>query len=302
MLPASRQDVLDAYKNETFAKAYDTVVSYGVSVATIGISSPDHCLAIAEILNQYGFAAAVFVDILLRDRYMDEDNLEHSCIQTLSNLTEERAGTFFFATDKNASLYENDLAFVKYMRSTIAAFQEMYLLNRRSLLFVGDLLEEGFSHIHTACQWLCDGVAAYPAPTKNFSIPFRLDETEVNFDMVYHRKHVNSTPSLERLLNMDTWNPRKVFMVEQMLRYMVREMDFDEFIGKQYREPVRLRMEEKLCMYLSAWEGTLIKSFVVYDATTEEMEDTAMIVRLSFDVVPMYYTEPIRMEKEVPML
>ena len=91
-------------------------------------------------------------------------------------------------------------------------------------------------------------------------------------------------------------------MVEQALRYMVREMDFDEFIGKQYREPVRLRMEEKLYMYLSAWEGTLIKSFVVYDATVEEMDDTAMVVHLSFDVVPMYYTEPIRLEKEVLML
>lgn len=292
-------DACDNYygSDSTISKYFRVANNMGVEdIFTVSFSTYTDFMNIVELLQQYDFTYIAPVDIYASEYYNNpyRNNRKTYYLQYLVEQTKGRCNSTFLVTDKHASLYEDIDAFITDMSSILSSFKNAFAKNsdRASIIFVDNNLEnyEWANAILAAMLCIAD-IPEYPTSEVIGNAIFEIDPVDISDEQVYFKNHTLGSTSVENLLNLADKGLIKLVVVNKILKYMARTMDFDEFIGKLYSAYQKLLIQKKLEEYLTLWDDWIIYDYEIESVTSRAFSDGTVHITLRYTVWPKGTTE-----------
>lgn len=260
-------------------------------------------LDMAETLRANDFTYIVPISLNLSEEF-DEPRTERriSYIEYLLEKVGRVNNSVFLVTDKKASLYEDMDAFIKDMNSIATSFSSKKepVVNGENIVFVANnLMSYERANIPLAASLVTTPPNKYP--TMDFGEAyFLLDQYENIGNWCYFQNHTVRSTTVENLLNFMPICPTKIVFVSRLLKVMQRQMNFNEFIGRQYTEFRRQGVETKLQNYLEALVNELIYQYNIISVKAyRNPEPMTVDIENMFEVWPINCLEKVTMSKTV---
>jgi hypothetical protein len=194
---------------------------------------------------------------------------------------------------------------------SIATSGEKY----QNLVFVANMLENiDYANVYLAGMITTSNIDEYPSypyssynpdPINNIVPTFWIDKEDIEgIELVYFKKHMDSSITVENLLNLyqaESKSIIKIFFILRILKYILQEMDFSELIGKTYREYYRCRAEQIAEEFLSSIKGHYIIDYKLDKAYAKENPKHPGTVDLyvKYEVQPINCSEWYVIDKKV---
>lgn len=260
-------------------------------------------LDMAEILRAHDFTYIVPISLNLSDEFDDPSTERRiSYIEYMLEKIGRVNDSMFLITDKHASLYEDMDAFIEDMNLISKTFtlKQEPAVNGENLVFIANNLHDyERANVPLAASLIINKPNKYPV--LNFGEAyFLLDQYEDIGNWGYFQNHDVRTTTVENLLNFKVSGPDKIVFIARILKVMKRQLDFSEFIGKQYTEYRRLGIETKLNNYLQMLVNELIYQYNIRSVTAyRNPEPMTVDVENTFDVWPVNCLEKVTVSRTV---
>lgn len=265
-------------EDSTITKAYYDAKFIGVeTIFTMAYNVYSDFTNIANVLSQNDFGYIAPVDIYISQDYNNpyRGNIRTSYLQYLLEQMPYGSNNIFVVTDKHASLYEDMDAFVNDMHDKIMTLKNYILgtANKRNLIYVDNNLKDyEWANVIVASLLAISDIPDYPEVPDEITIGkpiFTIAPIDINDEQVYFANHTDNKVTVENLLNFDVKGTLKPVVVDKIIRYMMRQFDFREFIGKPYNELRRVRIKTKLREYLEDWKGYILANYEIDSVSAE---------------------------------
>lgn len=288
----------DLYQAYTIAKNYGAPSIYLVNMRTISDFQN-----IAKQLIDYDFAYICPTQIKFSDKYTDRynKNLTEHYLNLLSSSC-VRNRSFILATDNHSSLYEDIDAFNKDYNAKLAEYTAINNKNKYldNIIFVGNNLKYvHFCNIVVAAKLAATPINKYP-DFDDEDTDFIIDYKDMLPNVCYFKNNYRTGTTIENLVNLSDENPNKSVMVMRIINYLIREMDFEEYIGKNYRKFYLNKIKERLDNLLKDNVG-----FVLYDYHIDSIEEQisnhgyGVDIILRYTLYPLFTTESYTAEQRL---
>lgn len=297
--------VYNAYGDSDLTKAYKIAKDLGAPYVFLCNCRQNYdYLDLADTLRDTDFTYIVPVSIHISDEF-DEPKTERkiSYIEYLLEKMGKYNESVFVVTDKRADLYETMDDFIKESNEIANDFKRKikYPANSENIIYVvNNLIDYDMANLIAGIS-LCT-TEPYEYPTLDFGDAyFLLDQYENIGNWAYFQNHKVRDTTLENLLNFKNICPEKIVFISRIIKMIKRELDFSDFIGKQYSEYQRLNIQEKLQEYLDSIMNTLIYKYNIvhvkaYKASTEKL---SIIIENVFEVWPINCTEKVTITQNI---
>lgn len=300
------KDVLSAFGDSPLTDAFVTARSFGAPyVFLMNCRQNYDYLDIAITLKNADFSYIVPVSLLISDEF-DEPKTERriSYIEYLLEQIGTVNDSVFIVTDKRADLYEDIDAFIEDMNkiSNDFTYKRRRPAVRENIVFVANnLVQHDLANVPLAAALCTTPINEYPVADFGEAY-FLLDQWEDIGNWAYFQNHTVRNTTVENLLNFElTGNPLKIVFISRIIKMLKRELDFNDFIGKQYTEYRRLNVRKRLEDYL----GSLIKT-VLYDYEIKAVkpyrhaaEPLSIDIHNVFDIWPVNCLEKVTVSNTV---
>lgn len=288
----------DLYKAFKAAKDYEAPSIYLVNMRTIS-----DFINITNQLIDYDFAYICPTKIMFSDKYTDRFNLDLNSFY-LNDLSFKcyKNRSMIFVTDKHASLYEDIDDFNKDYADKVQAFMSVHNKNKflDNVICVGNNLKHvAYSNICLAARLAATPINSYPAFLNEDTV-FTLDYKDMLPNVCYFKNNYRTGTTIENLVNLSNENPNKSVMVMRIVNYLVREMDFDEYIGKNYRKFYLTKIKERLDNLLKQNVGFILYDYHI-DSVEEQIRDNGygVDIILRYTLYPLFTTESYTAEQRL---
>ena len=300
------KDVLSAYGKSDLTDAFVTVKDFGAPyVFLMNCRQNYDYLDISKTLRAADFSYIVPVSLYLSDEFDDPKTERRiSYIEYLLEQIGSVNDSIFIVTDKSANLYEDVDAFIEDMNSVAVTFSQKRTAPavRENIIFVvNNLVNYKMSNRCLAAALCTTPLNEYP--TADFGEAyFLLDQWEDIGNWAYFQNHTVRNTTIENLLNFENvGNPLKIAFISRIIKVLKRELNFHDFIGKQYTEYRRLAIRDTLEGYL-----TSLLNYILYDYDIkavkpyrDAVEPMSINVRNVFDVWPVNCLEKVTVSNTV---
>lgn len=293
--------VLENYGNCKLTNAFITAKGFGVeNIFLMNIKRQKDYFNIVTTLRQNDFAYIVPVEILLSDGYNDayRGNKKITYVQYLL----EEIGAFndstFVVTDKHASLYEDLDAFIDEMQELNKTFNSSITksLQGQNLIFVANnLVNYPLANVVLASALCVCDLDIYPSLDVGQAV-FTFDSSDISSDLVFFKNNTIAETSIENLLNFKNNGPQKIVTIDRIIKYIKRELDFSEFKGKLFTGYQKLRIEQKLKVFLKSLKGYILEDYYIKSITSYHDTAGTVIVLNRFDIWPINSIEKCSIE------
>ena len=298
-------EIFKKYGDSDLSKAFYIAQNMGVKyIFCMNLQKDADYFDAVESLKQSDFTYVVFVSLLLSDTFQETYNngLVHSTLAHLLGRIGRDCMSSFIITDKHASLYENIDTYLEDMRTTQNRFLNACSVrtNLQNVIFIANNLKNYSTSTVPLAAALCGPVNEYPVSKQFGEAIFHIDRWDDPGSMSYFRTNVTRETTIENLLNMlRSFEPEKVVFIDRILKYIQREMDFQEFKGRKYTEYQKLLFQQKLERYYEELKGFILNDYVIknIDAYRDEPGTVTMLARV--DVQPINCLEICTIKKEV---
>lgn len=294
----------DYNKESDLYKAFKTAKDYGASsIYLVNMRTISDFINITNQLIDYDFAYICPTKIMFSDKYTDRFNLDLNSFY-LNDLSFKcyKNRSMIFVTDKHASLYEDIDEFNKDYSDKVQAFMSVH--NKRKFLdnviCVGNNLKHvAYSNICLAARLAATPINSYPAFLNEDTV-FTLDYKDMIPNVCYFKNNYRTGTTVENLVNLSNENPNKSVMVMRIVNYLVREMDFDEYIGKNYRKFYLTKIKERLDNLLKQNVGFILYDYHI-DSVEEQIRDNGygVDIILRYTLYPLFTTESYTAEQRL---
>lgn len=297
--------VYNAYGDSDLTEAYKIAKNLGAPYVFLCNCRQEYdYLDLADTLRDSDFAYIVPVSIYISDEF-DEPKTERkiSYIEYLLEKMGKYNESVFIVTDKKADLYENMDDFIEESNKISNNIKNKlkYPANPEDLIFVvNNLNDYKMANLPLAVS-LCT-TEPYEYPQAEFgSAIFLLDQYENIGNWAYFQNHKVRATTVENLLNFKNICPEKIVFISRIIKVIKRELDFSDYVGKQYSEYRRLNIQNKLQEYLDSIMNTLIYKYNIvhvkaYKANTEKL---SVIIENVFEIWPVNSTEKVTISIDV---
>ena len=231
--------------SEAFKLAQDFECEF---IFLMNVMKPMDIIDNIEVLRQNDFTYAVPLCFKLSDTYRNEKDVTKEVyfieriLAEIGNLNE----TIFIVTEKHASLFEDQRAFVDYMDETTSNFLaglHSFVRKNNVICVANNLKAHDLANVAVAASLCTTDMSKYPEG--NFGEAyFLIDELDTHGDWAYFQNHVVKETTIENLLNFQLSGMDKIVTEDRIIRMIKRELSFDTFKGKLYREYIRLKIFE----------------------------------------------------------
>lgn len=294
----------DYNKESDLYKAFKTAKDYGApSIYLVNMRTISDFINITNQLIDYDFAYICPTKIMFSDKYTDRFNLDLNSFY-LNDLSFKcyKNRSMIFVTDKHASLYGDIDDFNKDYADKVQAFMSVH--NKRKFLdnviCVGNNLKHvAYSNICLAARLAATPINSYPAFLNEDTV-FTLDYKDMIPNVCYFKNNYRTGTTIENLVNLSNENPNKSVMVMRIVNYLVREMDFDEYIGKNYRKFYLTKIKERLDNLLKQNVGFILYDYHI-DSVEEQIRDNGygVDIILRYTLYPLFTTESYTAEQRL---
>jgi hypothetical protein len=325
--PDSYEEVLDIFGESDLTEAYHLLNIMGADqIYIMNLSKIYDLVSAGDIIAEQHFAYIVplfyaseyFYDVLLKGK--KTYYVQYLLRKLYKNPQNEAV---ILATDTKADLYEDLDAFlsdmdlkIRYIKENATSGEEYY-----NLFFVANMLNNiKYANVYLAGMIVNSNIDEYPyfnyreSPlltvdlySSDITPTFWIDKEDIPNELIYFKQHMDSTITVENLLNLyrDINNQNKsilkIFFILRILKYISKEMDFSELIGKVYREYYRNRAEEIAESFLYSIKGHYIidyKMDKVYPKEDPAYPGTVNLY-LKYSVLPINCSEWYTVDKKV---
>jgi len=287
----SLQDVLEKYGESPLADAFCTARRMGVEyIFLMNLKQDQDYFDVVDTLADGDFAYVVFTSLFISDTFRDtyDSSLVHFTFAYLLGAIGKNGNSTYIITDKHASLYEDIDSYLDDMRTQQKAFLR-HCSGRsklRNVIFVANNLKDyPVATVPLAAALCATPINEYPTSQYFGEAIFDIDQWDYPLDMAYFKSNVTRETTVENLLNMDRdIAPEKVVFVDRLLKYIMRELDFQEFKGKIYRPYYKMLFNQKLVKYMDSLLDFIVKEYTIdsieayYD---EEPGTVSMLARMT---------------------
>jgi len=299
-------EVLSAFGDSELTDAFVTAKQFNAPyVFLMNCRQNYDCLDIGTTLRAADFSYIVPVSLYLSDEFDDPKTERRiSYIEYLMEQVGAVNDSVFIVTDKSAELYEDVDAFIEDMNSISAVFSQKRkspAVKENVVFVVNNLVSHKKANIPLAAALCATPVNRYPEADFGEAY-FLLDQWEDIGNWAYFQNHNVRNTTVENLLNFETvGNPLKIVFVSRIIKLLKRELDFHDFIGKQYTEYRRLNIRTRLEEYL---DSLLNKVLYEYDIKAvkpyrNRVEPMSVNIRNVFDVWPVNCLEKVTVSNTV---
>lgn len=260
-------------------------------------------LEITEILRANDFAYIVPVSLNLSDEF-DEPKTERriSYIEYMLEQIGHINESVFIVTDKHADLYEDMDAFIESMNDIAVSFQQKIepAINPENIIFVANnLVNYEHANIPLVASLVITKPNQYPVLDFGPAL-FEIDQFEDIGNWAYFQNHVVRSTTVENLLNFRSISPTKIVFISRICKIIKRQLNFNEFIGRQYTEYRRLGVETKLNTYLTALLKELIYDYNIISVRGyRSPEPLSVNIENVFEIWPVNCLEKVTISNTV---
>lgn len=300
------EEVLAQYGESDLSRAFKEAQDMGVKyIFVMNLRLVDDYFKVADILKEGDFAYIAFASLLLSDTFQDTFNsgLYHSVLAYLLGTIGHNCNSTFVVTGEHASLYEDIDAFLKDMNAQRKEFLS-YCSSRaelRNLIFVANNLQSYKNAAVPLAAALCTTpVYAYPTSYKFGEAIFDIDTWDCPGEMAYFRSNLTRETTVENLINMmQSDEPEKVVFVDRIMKFIMRDIEYQEFKGHQYTAYKKLLFEEKLTQYMESIMDKVIKDYSIDKIEAIHDGPGTVMLSASLRVVPVGCLEVCSLRKDV---
>lgn len=301
----SSTHVKDAYGDCKLSAAFSFLKDFGCPHVFLYNTGGDKDLTpVQTAIKDFDFTYIVPVDIYLSDSYYDrEEGRELLVCGKLLNLIGQFGLSTVIMTDKKASLYEDIDNYLADMLA-IETRVNSYLSNTycgNNLIFVGDVLTVGSSHLYLAAYMCMTPLENYPTVAEELETTFDIDINDTGrHSFVYFRKRKGRT-TIENLVNFhEKMSPEKMADIDRVLKYISREVDLSKYVGVTYSDSIKLQAEAYLRGFLESITGTLLESYAIDNVWFEKNSAIpgAVTLMTKFSVRPLGCSANCTLRKE----
>lgn len=297
--------VYNAYGDSDLTEAYKIAKDLGAPYVFLCNCRYEYdYLELADTLRDSDFAYIVPISIYISDEF-DEPKTERK-ISYVEYLLEKMGNyneSVFIVTDKKAELYDTIDNFIKASNDVANNIKKKlkYPANPEDLVFVvNNLSNYKMANLPLAVSLCVTEPYEYPQVDFGNAI-FLLDQYEDIGNWAYFQNHNVRPTTVENLLNFKNICPEKIVFISRIIKIIKRELDFSDYVGKQYSEYRRLNIQTKLQEYLDSIMNTLIYKYNIihvkaYKANTEKL---SVIVENVFEIWPINSTEKVTISQNV---
>ncbi len=308
-----------SYKEITYEDDYDEVLkNYGDCNLTTAFKEADDAgVAAIFMLNihdnfdifdcineitQNDFTYIVPVDMMLSDYFYDTYNNNKKTYYAdylLQQFTKYNESVFVF-TDKHASLYEDQDAFLKDMNNISRTIESSLSLtvDREDLIFVANnLLQHQMANVTLAIALVTTDLAEYP--TTDFGPPiFLIDQYDETYNFAYFKEHTEEATTVENLLNFHSVSPEKIVTIQRIIKVIKRELDLNEFVGRLYSEYQRLQIYKRIETYLRKLVDYVLYKYDILSVTPyRDSDNPGTVIVISYiEIWPKNCLEKISLQ------
>ena len=319
--PDSYEETLEVFGQSNLSDAYRLLEAMGAEhIYVMNLEKIYDIVSASEMIAEQHFAYVVplfyaseyFYDVLSKGK--KTYYVQYLLRKLYKNPANE---TVILATDTKANLYEDLDSFLSDMDLAIRRITANATSNENycNLVFVANMLNNiQYANVYLAGMIVNSNIDEYPYFNygessvmdiyDDISPDFWLDKEDISNELVYFKKHMDSSITVENLLNL--YRPEnksiiKIFFILRLLKYISNEMDFSELIGKTYREYYRTRAEEIVVAFLNSIKGHYIIDYKldkVYPKENQKHKGTVDLF-VKYRVLPVNCTEWYTVEKKV---
>ena len=300
------KDVLAAFGDSDLTDAFLTVKNLGAPyVFLMNCRQNYDYLDISTTLKSTDFSYIVPVSLYLSDEFDDPKTERRiSYVEYLMEQIGKVNDSVFIVTDKRANLYEDIDAFISGMNSvaeTFAKKRRVPAVRENVIFVVNNLVDYKMANLPLAAALCVTPVNEYPQLDFG-DVYFLLDQWEDIGNWAYFQSHTVRYTTVENLLNFEnTGNPLKIAFISRIIKMLKRELNFHDFIGKQYTEYRRLAIQSRLEDYLENLLSTVLYDYKINAVKPyrDAKEPVSINVRNVFDVWPVNCLEKVTISNTV---
>ena len=290
------EDVIKDYgKDSDFAEAFKTIVKYRVDdVYLVNMKTITDFKDILRQIEHSEFTYICPISIMLRDSYQDSFNLleSQSYVNQLS-LACYRNDSRIIMTDNHASLYEDMDAFNADYREQIANFATIRNKNRileNVIVVANNLKESKYGNIVLASSLSISEPNEYPFILEDEAI-FLFDFADMLPNLVYFKNNFRTGVTVENLVNLSSDNPNKSVLVMRIISLIIKELHFEEYIGKKFRPYFLTKIKEKARKVFDSFVGYLIYGYDIDDVEYVDDKSGAVNIVIRYTLYPLFTIE-----------
>lgn len=283
-----------------FKLAYE--VTKDSNIYTVNCPMSTDFIEIIDSIVNYNFNYIVPIDIFLEDTFINPINEKKTYFY---NYYIERLGAVnnlatLIMTDRPSYLYES---IDDYISATNKMFREynnssLHILEKygSNMIFVlNNLSESYYSNVLLAATLSINKFTKYPNSV-SFKTHFDidgLDITNVNFSYYKYCENTNSC-TIENLKNLRTVDDiYKWVLIDEAIKYVIRNLNLDEYKGKLYSPYVKLQINTKIQKILDSMKDVVFKQYTVESIQFIKTAPAVGYINIIVSIVPFGSLEKI---------
>lgn len=299
-------EVLEKYGESDLSRAFKIAQGMGAEhIFMMNLKNSYDYSDAKEVIKQGDFTYIVPVSVYMSDTFTDaydNDSSVSYIAYLLSLVSVDDNESVIIATDKHASLYEDLDAFIEDMAKAESLVKRSCGggMNMENLIFIANNAAKfKYANVMLAGALCAADIPDYPTGDFGKAI-FDIDTFDNPGNWAYFKSHVDADTSIENLINfLPSGNSEKIVTVSRILKMIKREIDFSEFCGRAYTEYQRMRLENKLELYLAGLTGYVTYKYKINEVQgyKDVYNKGTIIVKTKFDVWPVNCLTSCTLEK-----
>lgn len=290
------EDVINDYgKDSDFVEAFKVIERYDVQeVYLVNMKTITDFKDILRQIENSEFTYICPISIMLRDSYQDSfDLLESQSYINKLSLSCYRNGSTIIITDNHASLYEDMDAFNADYAEQIKKFATIKNKERileNVVIVANNLKETKYGNIAVASSLVNSEPNEYPFIMEDEAI-FLFDFADMLPNLVYFKNNTRTGVTVENLVNLSSDIPNKYILVNRIISLIIRELHFEEYIGKQFRSYFLTKIKEKARKVFDSFIGYLIYGYDIDDVEYVNDKSGAVNIVIRYTLYPLFTIE-----------
>lgn len=294
------------YGYSQLSRAFGVAKEIGVQhVFLVNAKRYTDYIEIVDTLKYYDFAYIVPVGVKMFDTFYNV-NLKRQMYfaELYLDSVSDNTSSCFIMTDNHASLYEDCDSFIDDMSEKITKFKNISvnaLRNGRNLCFVSNgLVDYEYANLVVASLLCTTPFNLYPSYDLGQAV-FDMDDFDISLDEIcYFKNNSIAGTSIENLKNFrKEFDAAKIVMIDRVIKFIERELDFSDYKGKPFTDYVRLRLYKKLEDFFRSIKGSVIRDYKVNSINFVRTEPGAGILVNDFTILPENSVEEYNIVMEV---
>lgn len=292
----SNNPLYDAYKLAA-ETVFDTSTIY-----TVNCPMTTDFIEIIDTIIHYNFSYIVPINIYIDDTFINpvNDKKTYFCNYYIERLGAVDSLSTLLITDRPSYLYESIDNYILSLKKIIKNYMDesMHILERygSNMIFTINNLDGVFySNVLLASILSTNTFTEYP-DSVSFRTHFDIDDFDLNNVNISYFKFCENTNSctIENLKNLRTIDDiYKWVLIDETVKYVIRQLNLDEFRGKLYSPYVKLQINTRVKKIMEDMKGIVFKDYTIENIQFVKTAPAVGYISIKVSIVPFGTLERI---------